>query len=52
MYAALWRTLPGPVWVKLILLLALIVLVLAACYFFVFPWVNSLLGTPDVTVNQ
>jgi hypothetical protein len=52
MYAALWHALPGPVWVRLLLVLVLIALVLAACFYFVFPWVNSLQTTPDVTVEQ
>ena len=46
MYAALWRVLPGPWWVRV-----LILIVLAACVFYVFPWVDTLVA-PDVTVTE
>ena len=52
MYGALWRVLPGPWFVRLLLLVLLIAIVLAACFYFIFPWVNTLLGTPEVTVEQ
>jgi len=51
-YGALWRVLPGPWFVRLLLLVLLIAIVLAACFYFIFPWVNTLLGTPEVTVEQ
>jgi len=46
MYAALWRILPGPWWVRLVILLALIAGVLYGLFFYVFPWVSPLI-TPD-----
>jgi hypothetical protein len=52
MYAAIWRLLPGPVVVRLFFVLVLIAAVLAACYFYVFPFVNNLIPTPDVTVGN
>ena len=52
MYGALWRILPGPVWVRIILVLLLIALVLVACLYFVFPWLNTFVNTSDVTVEQ
>lgn len=52
MYAALWRALPGPVIVKLLLLLVLIATVLFACVEWVFPWLNTFVNTADVTVEQ
>lgn len=51
MYAALWRILPGPVWLRLILVLVLVAAVLAACLYFVFPWLNTFVNTTDVTVE-
>ncbi|CAN5375299.1 hypothetical protein BH09ACT6_BH09ACT6_26710 [soil metagenome] len=53
MYAALWRILPGPVWVRVLILLILLVAVLILLALWVFPWVDVLL-TPSqpVTVNQ
>ncbi|RRJ86943.1 hypothetical protein EG850_05905 [Gulosibacter macacae] len=55
MYGALWRVLPGPWPVKLLLLLILIAAVLAALVIWVFPWVDSflpgLLLEGDVTIG-
>ena len=52
MYSALWRILPGPWWVRLVLVLVLIAAVLFTLVEWVFPYVNELLPTPDVTVEQ
>lgn len=41
MYAALWRALPGPVWVRVILLVVLAALVVAALIEWVFPWASD-----------
>ena len=51
MYAALWRVLPGPWWVRAFILLVAAAAVLAACVFYVFPWVDTLVA-PDVTVTE
>lgn len=52
MYAALWRSLPGPVWVRLIILLAMIAVVLYLLFAFVFPWVQTLIPVPDATIDE
>src|SRR5690606_17968488 len=52
MYAALWRILPGPWWVRVLILLVMLVAVLAALAFWIFPWVQTLIATPEVTVDQ
>jgi len=52
MYGALWRILPGPVWVRVILLLILAAIVLFALVTWVFPWVDHLVAPQDVTVKQ
>jgi hypothetical protein len=49
-YGALWRVLPGPWWVRLLLVLALVAAVLTACVLWVFPLVQELLA-PQVTVE-
>ncbi len=51
MYAALWHALPGPWWVRVIILIVLIVAVLYGLFFYVFPWVSSLVNPQDVTVG-
>ncbi|WP_166869589.1 MULTISPECIES: hypothetical protein [unclassified Salinibacterium] len=52
MYAALWRVLPGPWWVRVMLLIVLAAAVLAALVFWVFPWVDQLLSSQEVTVIE
>jgi hypothetical protein len=51
MYAALWRVLPGPWWVRVIILVVLVALVLAALCFWVFPAIEPLFAPKDVTVS-
>jgi len=52
MYAALWSALPGPVWMRVSILVGLVAVVLAACVFVVFPWLNTFINVTDVTVEQ
>jgi hypothetical protein len=51
MYGALWRILPGPVWLRILILIALAAVVLWALVTWVFPWVDSLLGPQEGTVG-
>jgi hypothetical protein len=51
MYAALWRILPGPWWLRVLILVVLAAAVLFALTAWVFPWVDSLLVT-DVVVGD
>ncbi len=52
MYGALWRILPGPVWVRILILVVLALVVLAALVIWVFPFVDSLVEPQEVTVEQ
>jgi hypothetical protein len=52
MYAALWRVLPGPAWVRILILLVLVSAVLVACVLWVFPWVDQFVAPQDVTVTE
>jgi len=52
MYAALWRTLPGPAWVRVVILLVLATAALAALVTWVFPWASATLLPQDVTVGD
>ncbi|MET0990653.1 MAG: hypothetical protein ABWY54_08410 [Glaciihabitans sp.] len=52
MYAALWRFLPGPVWVRLIIVLVLVAAVLFSLVEWVFPWVDQFVAPQDVTVEE
>lgn len=51
MYAALWRALPGPVWLRIILLTLAVVAVLYGLFFHVFPWVSQVLTPTDSTIG-
>lgn len=52
MYAALWRVLPGPWWLRVLFLLVLAAAVLYGLFFFVFPWVAEYVNPQDVTVGM
>ncbi|WP_309069772.1 hypothetical protein, partial [Microbacterium sp.] len=51
MYAALWRVLPGPWWVRLVILLALVAAVLYALFVYVYPWIAMTFVPDEVTVS-
>ncbi|GAA1662810.1 hypothetical protein [Microbacterium lacus] len=51
MYAALWHVLPGPWWVRTLILLLLVAVVLYGLFFFVFPWISSVVNPQEVTVE-
>lgn len=51
MYGALWRALPGPAWARAIILVVAATATLAALVLWGFPWVQSILPQPDVTVE-
>lgn len=52
MYALIWRLLPGPLWLRIILALLLVAAALWALVTFVFPWMNGFVNTYDVTVEE
>jgi len=51
MYAALWRLLPGPWWIRLLIVLVLLVAVLYGLFFYVFPWISEMVNPQEVTVE-
>ncbi|SJM63074.1 hypothetical protein [Gulosibacter sp. 10] len=55
MYGALWRAIPGPWPIKLLVYLVLIAAVLYALATWVFPWVDEnivLPNTGDITISM
>ena len=52
MYAALWRALPGPGWARVLQCLALLVLVVAVLFTWVFPAASALLPFTESTVGR
>ncbi len=51
MYAALWRVIPGPAWVRVLLLVLLAAAVVAACFTWVFPAIEPYMPFTDITVE-
>ena len=51
MYGALWRVLPGPVWVRILILAVAFAVVLTALVIWVFPVIDELIAPQDVTVE-
>lgn len=52
MYGYLWRALPGPTWVKVIILIALAVAVFFLLMEVIFPWLSSNMPYNDVSVKH
>jgi len=52
MYVSLWRALPGPVWVRILILLVLLAAILYSLVTWVFPWVDLQITPQDVTVKN
>lgn len=50
MYAAFWRVLPGPWWVKLPIVLLLLAAIVWALFTYVFPEVMLILNPADVDI--
>jgi len=51
MYAALWRVLPGPAWLRVIILLVGAALVLTAMVIWVFPLIQTMMEPQEATVG-
>ena len=52
MYAALWRILPGTLWVKIAILTGSAAIFITLLMMFVFPAVDAAISVREVTVNQ
>ncbi|WEK61513.1 MAG: hypothetical protein P0Y60_01755 [Candidatus Microbacterium colombiense] len=51
MYAGIWRLLPGPWWVRVLILLVVIAAVLYALFYFVFPWVSPIVSPGEIDLE-
>jgi hypothetical protein len=51
LYAAVWRALPGPLLVRLLLAAALLLAVVAFCFLWLFPRIAPLMPFNDNTVD-
>jgi len=52
MYAAIFRTLPGPLWLRIVLSVILVAGVLVVLAAWVFPYIDSMMTPAEVTVTQ
>ncbi len=51
MYGALWRSIPGPVWLRLLMMLLLLAGVVVILFLWVFPEIAPLMPFNDNTVE-
>ena len=51
MYTWIWRHLPGPIAIKLLETLVIILAVVALLFFVIFPWLEPYLPFDHVTTN-
>ena len=52
MYGVLWRILPGPAWVRVLILVVLAAAVVAACFTWLFPAIAPHLPFNQITVTE
>ena len=52
MYAALWRSMPGPWWVRTAIVLILLAAALYLLFWYVFPWVAANTIPDDGTITE
>lgn len=51
MYAWIWRHLPGPWPLRLVIMLAGVALIVWVLFLYVFPWAEEILNISEVTVD-
>jgi predicted membrane protein len=51
MYAALWRVLPGPWWIRVLILIVALAALLTALVMWVFPFVDQFIAPQEATVE-
>ena len=51
MYAALWRVLPGPWWIRVLILIVALAALLTALVLWVFPFVDQFIAPQEATVE-
>lgn len=51
MYGSLWRILPGPVWLRALILLVLAAAILYGLFWYVFPWASQFINPTESTIG-
>lgn len=52
MYGAFWRALPGPAFIKLVIVLILLAAIVYALFEHVFPWLEPYLPLNESTIEE
>lgn len=52
MFSLLWRFFPGPVWIRVLVLLLVAAAIVYALITYVYPWVALQFPAEEVTVNS
>jgi hypothetical protein len=52
MYALIFRALPGPLWMRIILSVVLVLAAVAVLMVFVFPWISQFSPLTDSTIGS
>ena len=51
MYAALWRIIPGPLWLRITIATVATVAIVAVLMVFIFPWVDTMMSSQNSSVG-
>ncbi|MFF7293897.1 hypothetical protein ACFY9N_15310 [Microbacterium sp. NPDC008134] len=51
MYAAIWRLLPGPWWIRLLIVLVVVGAILYGLFWYVFPWISPIINPGEVDLE-
>lgn len=52
MFSLVWRFFPGPAWLRILVMLALLAVVVWALITYVYPWVTTMLPQPPSTIES
>jgi len=52
MYAALWKVLPGPAWLRIIMLVILLAAVVYCLFTWVYPWISDTFVSGDPSIEN
>lgn len=51
MYAALWRIIPGPLWLRITIAAAATAIVVTLLMVFIFPWIDTMMTSQNSSVG-
>jgi hypothetical protein len=51
MYAAIWRVIPGPLWLRISIATVSVAVIVTLLMVFAFPWVDALMSSQNSSVG-